>query len=43
MTFHIIPAIWMDDWGVEVSECIEVANRGAKLFCDFPREVFVKG
>jgi Xaa-Pro aminopeptidase len=43
MTFHVIPAIWMDDWGVEISECIHVTDRGAKPFCDFPRKVFVKG
>jgi ectoine hydrolase len=43
MAFHVIPAIWMDDWGVEISECIEITDRGAKPFCDFPRKVFVKG
>jgi ectoine utilization protein EutD len=42
MTLHVIPAIWMDDWGVEISECIQVTDRGAKPFCDFPRKVFVK-
>jgi ectoine hydrolase len=43
MTFHVIPAIWMDDWGVEISEPIHVTERGARPFCNFPRKVFVKG
>jgi len=43
MTFHCIPGIWMDDWGIEISEAIQVTDRGAKPFCNFPRKVFVKG
>jgi hypothetical protein len=33
----------MDDWRIEVSECIEVIDRGAKPFGNFSRKIFVKG
>jgi ectoine hydrolase len=42
MTLHMIPGIWMDDWGVEISECFLVTEGGAEPFCDFPRKLFVK-
>ena len=42
MTFHCIPGIWMDDWGIEISECFLVTQRGAEPFCDVPRQLFVK-
>ena len=41
MTIHMIPGIWMDDWGIEISECFRVTENGAETFCDFPRELFV--
>jgi len=41
MTFHMIPGIWMDDWGIEISECFRVTEKGAEPFCDVPRELFV--
>jgi ectoine utilization protein EutD len=42
MTFHCIPGIWMDDWGIEISECFRVTDKGAEPFCDVPRQLFVK-
>jgi len=42
MTIHMIPGIWMDDWGVEISECFRVTEAGVESFCDFPRELYVK-
>ncbi len=42
MTFHMIPGIWMDDWGIEISECFHVSEQGAVPFCEFPRELIVK-
>lgn len=32
----------MDDWGIEISECIHITENGAQPFYDFPRELFVK-
>ena len=42
MTIHLMPGIWMDDWGIEISECFRVTENGAKTFCNFPRKLFVK-
>jgi ectoine utilization protein EutD len=42
MTLHLIPAIWTEDWGIEISECIRVTESGAEAFCDFPRKLLVK-
>ena len=37
LTFHMIAGMWMDTWGLEISESIHVAENGYKLFCNFPR------
>ena len=42
MTLHVIPGVWLDDWGIEISECIHITENGAQPFYDFPRELFVK-
>jgi Xaa-Pro aminopeptidase len=42
MTLHLILGIWADDWGIEISECFQVTEGGAKPFCRFPRELVVK-
>jgi ectoine hydrolase len=42
MAFHMIPAIWKEDWGMEISEPFLVTERGAETLCDFPRRLFVK-
>jgi len=42
MTFHLIPAIWQDDWGLEITESFRVGPRGAEPFCNYPRKLFVK-
>jgi ectoine hydrolase len=43
MTFHFMPGLWMDDWGMEITESILVRETGpAECFCDRPRRLFVK-
>ena len=39
LTFHMIAGMWMDTWGIEVSESIRVTEKGYELFCNFPREL----
>ena len=39
MTFHCIPAIWLDDYGLVISESFVVTDAGAKTFADFPRRL----
>jgi ectoine hydrolase len=42
MCFHLIPAIWQDDWGLEITESFLVTANGAETFCNYPRKLFVK-
>lgn len=43
MTFHFMPGLWMDDWGMEITESILIRSDGpAECFCDRPRRLFVK-
>ena len=43
MTFHFMPGLWMDDWGLEITESILIRDTGpAECFCDRPRQLFVK-
>jgi ectoine hydrolase len=42
MTFHFMPGIWQDDWGIEITESILITETGVELLCDFPRKLFVK-
>lgn len=43
MTFHFMPGLWMDDWGLEITESILITEDGpAECFCDRPRKMFVK-
>ncbi|MGY0692039.1 M24 family metallopeptidase [Virgibacillus sp. FSP13] len=42
MTFHLIPGIWMEKMGVEISESFRVTDTGCEVLADFPRELLVK-
>lgn len=43
MTFHFMPGLWMDDWGLEITEAILIAEDGAaQPFCNMPRKLIVK-
>jgi Xaa-Pro aminopeptidase len=42
MTIHFMPGIWLDDWGIAISEPIRITERGAETFCSFARRLFVK-
>ena len=42
MTLHMIPGVWFDDWGIEISECFRVTETGAEPLADVPRELVVK-
>jgi Xaa-Pro aminopeptidase len=43
MTFHCIPALWLDAWGLVISESFVVTETGAVTFADFPRKLFSLG
>lgn len=42
MTFHCIPALWLDKFGLVVSESFVVTPEGAKTFSNYPRKLLVK-
>ncbi|MFB4168499.1 M24 family metallopeptidase [Virgibacillus sp. JSM 102003] len=42
MTFHLIPGIWMENMGVEISESFQVTETGCEILANFPRELMVK-
>lgn len=43
MTFHFMPALWMADWGLEITETLRIRENGvAEPLADYPRKLFVK-
>lgn len=42
MTFHLIPGMWFDNYGFEISEAFRVTETGCETFANFPRQLFVK-
>ena len=43
MTFHCIPALWLEQYGLVVSETFAVTPQGARTFADCPRELLRAG
>ena len=43
MTFHFMPALWLDDGGLEITEPIVITETGVECLCRTPRELVVKG
>ncbi|WP_193142913.1 MULTISPECIES: M24 family metallopeptidase [unclassified Meridianimarinicoccus] len=43
MTFHFMPGLWMDNWGLETTETILIRDSGpAEPLCNVARKLFVK-
>lgn len=42
MTFHFMPALWLDDGGLEITEPILITDTGVECLCNSPRELYVK-
>jgi ectoine hydrolase len=41
MTFHFMPGLWMDDWGLEITESILIREEGpAECLASYPRKLF---
>ena len=40
---HVILGMWMDDWGMELSETLHVQRDRCVRLCDFPQHVHVVG
>lgn len=41
MAFHFMPGLWLDEWGLEITESIMITKTGSETFCQFPRELFI--
>ncbi|MDX7563718.1 ectoine hydrolase DoeA [Klebsiella variicola] len=42
MTFHFMTGLWMDSWGLEITESILITDTGVETFCNYPRKLFIK-
>ncbi|SDO10923.1 M24 family metallopeptidase [Alkalicoccus daliensis] len=42
MTFHLIPALWFDQYGIELSETLRITENGCTTFSNYPRELIIK-
>ena len=40
---HVILGMWMDDWGLELSETLHVRANDCQRLCDFPQHVHMVG
>lgn len=42
MVFHMIPGIWLDTYGIEVSETFRVTETGVEVLANVDRKLFIK-
>ncbi|CDQ18621.1 Xaa-Pro dipeptidase [Halobacillus karajensis] len=42
MTFHLIPALWFDTDGIEISETFRVTESGSERFTTYPQDLIVR-
>lgn len=42
MTFHFMTGLWMEDWGLEITESIVITDGAPECLADVPRQLFVK-
>ena len=42
MTMHFMPALWQDDWGLEITEPLLITETGCEPLASVPRKLFVK-
>ncbi len=41
MTFHFMPGLWLDDWGLEITESIVITENGPECLSNVAREIFI--
>jgi len=42
MTYHFMTGLWMEDWGMEITESIAITEGAPELLANVPRQLFVK-
>lgn len=40
MTFHLMPGMWFEQYGVEISETFRVTEQGCETLAHYPRQLF---
>ena len=41
MTFHFMTGLWLDDWGLAITESMVIGETGPELLASVPRELTV--
>ena len=41
MTFHVMPGIWLEGFGLAITETVRVTDKGCETITKFPRHLFV--
>ncbi len=42
MTFHLMPGLWYENWGIEISQPFRVTETGCEPLTSYPRQLIVK-
>ncbi len=42
MTFHFMPALWLDDGGLEITESVVITKTGYQSLATVPQKLLVK-
>ena len=42
MTFHFMPGLWLNEWGLETTESILITESGVKILANYPRQLLIK-
>ena len=42
MTFHFMTGLWLEHWGLEITESIVITESGAQCLANVPREMLIK-
>ena len=42
MTFHFMTGLWLEDWGLEITESIVITETGVECLASVPRQLLVK-
>lgn len=42
MTFHFMTGLWLEDWGMEITESIIIKDNGPELLSNVPRQLIIK-
>lgn len=43
MTFHFMTGLWMENWGLEITESIVITDGAPECLAEVPRQLLIKG